>query len=75
MSITDHPQTAGKMRALIASSKMFYVADSQDKQKKQTDAKGRRCIESYEVGERVVLNAKNLPTNVAPDVFKTKLTP
>ena len=37
------------------------IADSQDKQKEQTDAKCRSCIESYEVGDQVLLNAKNLP--------------
>ena len=29
------------------------MADSQDKQKEQADAKGRRCIESYEFGDQV----------------------
>ena len=47
--------------------------DRQDKQKEQDDAKGRRCIDSYEVEDQVLLNAKNLPTNVVSSVFKTKL--
>ncbi|CAI5714511.1 unnamed protein product [Hyaloperonospora brassicae] len=51
------------------------LADSQDKQKKQADAKGRGCIERYKVGDQVLLNAKNLPTNVVSAVFKTKLRP
>ena len=51
------------------------MADSQDKQKEQADAKGRGCIESYVVGDQVLLNAKNLPTNVVSSVFKTKLRP
>jgi hypothetical protein len=51
------------------------LADSQDKQKEQADAKGRGCIESYEVGDLVLLNAKNLPTKVVSAVFKTKLRP
>ena len=51
------------------------MADSQDRQKEQADAKGRGCIESYEVGDQVLLNAKNLPTNVVSAVFKTKLRP
>ena len=38
------------------------IADSQDKQKEQADAKGRSCIESYEVSGKVLLNAKKLPT-------------
>ena len=50
-------------------------ADSQDKQKKQADAKGRICIESFEVGDQVLLTAKNQPTNVVSAVFKTKLLP
>ena len=51
------------------------MADSQDKQEEQADAKGRGCIESYAVGDQVLLNAKNLPTNVVSAVFKTKLRP
>ena len=49
------------------------MAYSQDKQKEQADAKGRSCIESYEIGDQVLLNAKNLPKNVLSAVFKTKL--
>ena len=49
------------------------MADSQDRQKEQDDAKRRGCIESYKVGDQVLLHAKNLPTNVASAVFKTKL--
>ena len=51
------------------------LADSQDKLKEQADAKGRGCIERYKVGDQVLLNAKNLPTNVVSAVFKTKLRP
>ncbi|CAI5730846.1 unnamed protein product [Peronospora farinosa] len=51
------------------------MADSQDKQKEYADAKGRCCINDYEVGDQVLLNAKNLPTNVVSAVFKTKLRP
>ena len=51
------------------------MADSQDKQKEYADAKGRGCINDYEVGDQVLLNAKNLPTNVVSAVFKTKLRP
>ena len=32
--------------------------DSQDEQKEQADAKGRGYIDSYEVGDQVLLNAK-----------------
>ena len=51
------------------------MADSQDRKKEQDDAKRRGCIESYKVGDQVLLHAKNLPTNVASAVFKTKLRP
>ena len=53
------------------------MADSQDKQKEQTDAKQRKCIDFYEVVYQVLLNAKNLPTNVVSSrsVFKTNLLP
>ena len=51
------------------------MADSQDKQKEQADAKGRGCIYSYEVGDQVLLKAKILPTNVVSAVFKTNLRP
>ena len=51
------------------------MADSQDRQKANADANGRGCIDSYEVGDQVLLNAKNLPTNIVSTVFKTKLRP
>ena len=49
------------------------TADSQDKQKEKVDAKGRSFIESYKVGDQVLLNVKTLPTNVVSAGFKTKL--
>ena len=45
---------------------------SQDKQNEQADAKGRGFIDSYQFGDQVLLNAKNLPTDVVSSVFKTK---
>ena len=51
------------------------MADSQDKQKEEADAKGRRFIESYEVGDQVLPNAKDLSTNVVSAVLKTKMLP
>ena len=51
------------------------MAESQDRQKETADAKSRGCIESYEVGDQVLLNAKNLSTKVVSAVFKTKLRP
>ena len=51
------------------------MAESQDVQKEQADKNGRVNLLSFEVGDLVLLNSKNLPTNAAPDVFKTKLKP
>ena len=51
------------------------MAESLDKQKEQADANGRGCIDCYEVGDQVLLNAKNLPTKLVSAVFKTKLRP
>ena len=51
------------------------MADSQDKQKEQADGKCRGCIDSYEAGDQVLLNTKNLPTTVVSSVSKTKLRP
>ena len=34
------------------------MADSQARQKEQTDAKGRGCIDSYEVGDKYYLMLK-----------------
>ena len=48
------------------------MADSQDKQNEQADAKGRGCIDSYEVGDQVLLKAKNLRANVVSSVFKSR---
>ena len=49
--------------------------DRQDKQKEQADAKSRGCIDSYEVGDQVLLHANNLPTKVVSAAFKKKLRP
>ena len=51
------------------------MAEIQDQQKQQADAKNRVCIECYKAGDQVLLNAKNLPTNVLSAVFKTKVRP
>ena len=34
------------------------MAESQDQQKQQADTKNRSCIERYQVGDQVLLNAK-----------------
>ena len=49
------------------------MADSQDRQKANADAKGRGCIDSYEVGDQVLLNDKSLRKNIVSAVFKTTL--
>ena len=51
------------------------MAARQDKQKEQADAKGRGFIDSYEVGDEVLQNVKNLSTNAVSTVFKIKLHP
>ncbi|KAG3158903.1 hypothetical protein PC128_g21410 [Phytophthora cactorum] len=51
------------------------MAESQDLQKEYADAQGRGNVERFEVGDLVLLNAKNLPTNAVSAVFKTKLRP
>ncbi|GMG17590.1 unnamed protein product [Phytophthora fragariaefolia] len=51
------------------------MAESKDKQKEHADAKGRSNVNCYEVGDLVLLNAKNLPTHAVSAVFKTKLRP
>ena len=51
------------------------MAESQDQQKEQADAKSRGCIERYKVGDQVLFNAKNLPTNEVSAVFNEKLRP
>ncbi|KAG3230320.1 hypothetical protein PI124_g24581 [Phytophthora idaei] len=51
------------------------MAESQDLQKEYADAQGRGSVERFEVGDLVLLNAKNLPTNAVSAVFKTKLRP
>ncbi|POM81142.1 LOW QUALITY PROTEIN: Pol protein [Phytophthora palmivora] len=51
------------------------MAEIQDVQKEQADARGRRNVWKFEVGDLVLLNAKNLPTHAVFEVFKTKLRP
>ena len=51
------------------------MTDSQDTQKEQAYAECRGCIDSYKVGDQVLLNAKTLPLSVESADFKTKLRP
>ncbi|OWY91819.1 Pol Polyprotein [Phytophthora megakarya] len=51
------------------------MAESQDVQKEQADARGRDNLWNFEVGDKVLLNAKNLPTHAVSAVCKTKLRP
>ena len=59
------PATAQKQVSAFLTTRLNVLrhvrdamADSQDKQKEEADSKGRRFIESYEVGDQVLLNAK-----------------
>ncbi|KAG4038914.1 hypothetical protein PC123_g25527 [Phytophthora cactorum] len=51
------------------------MAESQDLQKEYADALDRGNVKKFEVGDLVLLNAKNLPTHAVSVVFKTKLRP
>ncbi|KAG3232328.1 hypothetical protein PI124_g22585 [Phytophthora idaei] len=51
------------------------MAESQGLQREYSDAHGRGNVERFEVGDLVLLNAKNLPTHAVSAVFKTKLRP
>ena len=51
------------------------LADSQDKQKKQADAKCRGCVKPLRSDTKFYSMLKKLPTNVVSAVFKTKLRP
>ncbi|GMF49459.1 unnamed protein product [Phytophthora fragariaefolia] len=51
------------------------MAESQDKQKDHADANDRSNVNSYQVGDLVLLNAKTIPTHAVSAVFKTKLLP
>ncbi|GMF31000.1 unnamed protein product [Phytophthora fragariaefolia] len=51
------------------------MAENQDKQNERADAKGRSNVNSYEVGDLVLLNANNLPTHAVSAVLKTQLRP
>ncbi|CEG45139.1 FOG: Transposon-encoded proteins with TYA, reverse transcriptase, integrase domains in various combinations [Plasmopara halstedii] len=49
------------------------MAESQDLQ--NADEKGRDKVESFKVGDQVLLNSKSLPTYAASTIFRTKLRP
>lgn len=51
------------------------MAESQDVEKEQADTRDRGNVENFEVGDLVLLNAKNLSMNAVSAVFKTKLRP
>ncbi|KAG3101110.1 hypothetical protein PI124_g9061 [Phytophthora idaei] len=51
------------------------MAESQDLQKEYADAQDRGNVKRFEVGDLVLLNAKNLPTHAVSVAFKTKLRP
>ncbi|KAE8901559.1 hypothetical protein PF003_g14372 [Phytophthora fragariae] len=51
------------------------MASAQDTQKEQSDHQGRTNTQVFEVGDQVLLNAKNLPTQAVSAVGSTKLRP
>ncbi|KAE9314987.1 hypothetical protein PR003_g19102 [Phytophthora rubi] len=51
------------------------VAAAQATQKEQSDRQGRKNTQVFKVGDQVLLNAKNLPTQAVSAVGSTKLRP
>ncbi|KAE9067590.1 hypothetical protein PF007_g28015 [Phytophthora fragariae] len=51
------------------------MAAAQDTQKEQSDRQGRKNTQVFKLGDQVLLNAKNLPTQTVFAVGSTKLRP
>ncbi|KAE8997313.1 hypothetical protein PR003_g14932 [Phytophthora rubi] len=51
------------------------MADAQDTQKEQSDRQGRKNTHVFKLGDQVLLNAKNLPTQAVSAVGSTKRRP
>ncbi|KAE9214239.1 hypothetical protein PF004_g15106 [Phytophthora fragariae] len=51
------------------------LAAAQDIQKEQSDRQGRKNTQVFKLGDQVLLNAKNLPTQAVSAVGSTKLRP
>ncbi|KAE8953508.1 hypothetical protein PR001_g32852, partial [Phytophthora rubi] len=51
------------------------MAAAQDTQKEQSDRQGRKNTQVFKLGDQVLLNAKNLPTQAVSAVGSTKLRP
>ncbi|KAE9272167.1 hypothetical protein PR003_g30289 [Phytophthora rubi] len=51
------------------------MASAQDTQKEQSDRQGRKNAHVFAMGDQVLLNAKNLPTQAVSAVGSTKLRP
>ncbi|KAE8970237.1 hypothetical protein PF011_g26493 [Phytophthora fragariae] len=51
------------------------MAAAQDTQKEQSDRQGRKNTQVFKLGDQVLLNAKNLPTQAVAAVGSTKLRP
>ncbi|KAE9175010.1 hypothetical protein PF005_g25595 [Phytophthora fragariae] len=51
------------------------MAATQDTQKEQRDRQGRKNTQVFKLGDQVLLNAKNLPTQAVSAVVSTKLRP
>ncbi|KAG3116416.1 hypothetical protein PI125_g4664 [Phytophthora idaei] len=63
------------LRLIVLRQVRDAMAESQNLQKEYADVQGRGNVERFEVGDLVLLNAKNLPTHAVSAVFKTKLKP
>ncbi|GMF52220.1 unnamed protein product [Phytophthora fragariaefolia] len=75
LAIRKQVDTFLSTRLCVLRHVRYAMVESQDKQKNYADAKGRSNVNCYEVGDLVLLNAKNLPTHAVSVVFKTKLRP
>ena len=51
------------------------MASTQDLQKENSDRHGRGNMHAFQIGDLVLLNAKNLPTQAVSAVDSTKLRP
>ena len=62
-------------RLSVLSRVRDEMASAQDKQKENADRNGRKNVNTFIVGDLVLLNAKNLPTSAVNAVDSTKLRP
>ncbi|GMF52883.1 unnamed protein product [Phytophthora fragariaefolia] len=64
-------ETGEAVRQLVRDA----MAAAQDTQKEQSDREGRKNTQVFQLGDQVLLNAKNLPTQAVSAVGSTKLRP